>query len=62
MLQKNTPKKQSEDVFLGLCSVCGADDVPVSECPECGYLCCEKCFNKAEICSICSFVTKIPAI
>ncbi len=46
--------KLSEDAFQGLCSVCGADDVPVSECPECGYLCCEKCRDKSGICSVCS--------
>ena len=53
-LQTKTLKKQSEEVFLGLCSVCGTDDVPVSECPECGYLSCDKCHDESRLCSVCS--------
>ena len=50
-LQKRTQMKESEK---GLCSVCGADDVPVSECSECGYLCCVECHDGSGVCSICS--------
>ncbi len=50
-LQRKTQMKESEK---GLCSVCGADDVPVSECPECGYLCCVECHDESGMCSICS--------
>ena len=45
--------QQTEKVFLDLCSVCGADDVPVSECPECGYPSCEKCHGHSGTCNIC---------
>lgn len=62
IIQKKTRMEQSEEVFPGLCSVCGADDVPVSECPECGYLSCEKCRNPSGLCNICSGVLKVPAI
>jgi ribosomal protein L32 len=52
----------SEDVFLGLCSVCGEDSVPVRECPECGFFSCEKCRDQSGLCNICSGVLKVPAI
>jgi len=61
-LQKNTLKELYEKFLLGLCSVCGADDVHVSECPECGYLCCEKCRNQSGLCNICVHLLKVPAI
>ena len=60
--EKKSGREQSEEVFLGLCSVCGADDVPVSECPECGYLSCERCRNLSGLCNICLGVLKVPAI
>jgi len=60
-LRKNTGMELSKGVFLGLCSVCGADDVSVSECPECGFLSCGKCRNPSGLCSICSGVLKVPA-
>jgi predicted nucleic acid-binding Zn ribbon protein len=44
----------NEDVFLGLCSVCGADDAQVSECRDCGFLSCEDCLNDSGFCRICS--------
>ena len=50
--------EESEQVFLGLCSVCGADYVHVSECPECGYLSCEKCRNSSGLYNICSDVLR----
>ena len=53
-LQKKTGIKLSEGLFLGLCSVCGSDDVLVLDCPECGYLSCGNCHDKLGICSVCS--------
>ena len=52
--QQKTRIEQVEEVFLGLCSVCGVDEVPVSDCPECGYLNCDKCSDESELCSVCS--------
>ncbi len=62
IIQKKTLEEQSEEGFLGLCSVCGADMVHVSECPECGYLSCEKCRNPSGLCNICLHVLKVSAI
>ena len=53
-LQKKTRMEQSLEGFRGLCSVCGADDVPVVECPECGNLCCDKCHDGFGLCGVCS--------
>jgi predicted nucleic acid-binding Zn ribbon protein len=61
-LQKTSLKNQAMKVFLGLCSVCGADAVPVSECPECGYLSCEECHDKTGICGVCSGEQKVLAL
>ncbi len=59
--QQRTPKGQSEEAFLSLCSVCGADEVPVLECHECGYLNCVKCSDESELCSLCSGEQITPA-
>ena len=61
-LETKSGREQSEEVFLGLCSVCGADDIPVSECPECGYLSCERCCIPSGLCNICVGVLEVPAI
>jgi hypothetical protein len=56
-------KVRSEAVFRGLCSVCGADDVRVIECSECGYLVCNKCKkNESGVCKICLGVLGAPTI
>jgi hypothetical protein len=60
--KQGTKGHSSEDVFIGLCSVCGADTVFVSECPECGFLSCEKCRNLSGLCNICLRVLNVPAI
>lgn len=54
--QKKSRKGLSSTVFRGLCSVCGADNVPVIECHNCGYLTCRNCSNDLGICKICSEV------
>ena len=54
ILRKKTRMEQSLEGFRGLCSVCGADDVPVVECPECGYLSCDKCHDGSRLCGVCS--------
>jgi predicted nucleic acid-binding Zn ribbon protein len=61
-LQKTPRGKRSEKGFQGLCSVCGADDVPVSECPECGYPSCVKCSDESGMCSICSREYPVPVL
>lgn len=55
-------KVRSEPVFRGLCSVCGADNIPVNECSECGYLACSRCRNDLGICKICIGVGAVPTI
>ena len=60
--QKKKVAKVRAHVFRGLCSVCGANDVPVVECLECGYLACRKCRSEYGICNICSGVLFIPSI
>ena len=60
-IQKETPKGQSEKAFLDLCSVCGVEEVPVSECPKCEYLSCRKCYDKSGVCSVCSEEQIVPA-
>jgi hypothetical protein len=60
--QKRTPRKRSEEGFQGLCSVCGADEGLVSECPKCGYPSCIKCFDESGVCSICSGEPLVPVL
>jgi predicted nucleic acid-binding Zn ribbon protein len=45
--------KPNEDMFLDLCSICGAENVPVSECRTCGFLCCGECLNDSGLCRVC---------
>lgn len=45
-----------KEAYLGLCSVCGAENTAVAECRECGFLSCEYCHNQFGICPICSDV------
>ncbi len=52
--QQKALKGKSEKGFMSLCSVCGTEMVPVSECPECGYLSCDNCSDKTGLCSVCS--------
>ena len=44
---RNTVKRKriSRVTFRGLCSICGAEDVPVQVCSTCGYLSCKNCHN-----------------
>ena len=60
--QKKTGTELSEELFLGLCSVCGFEEVPVSECPECEYLSCDKCYDKSGLCSVCSGEPIVPTL
>jgi hypothetical protein len=66
ILRKNKKPKdkiiRSKPVFRGLCSVCGADDVRVIECSECGHPVCRKCRNDSGVCKICSGVRVVPSI
>lgn len=52
--KQRSKKTLSKEVFMGLCSVCGDEDVPVFECTECGYLSCARCRNDLGVCKICS--------
>ena len=52
-------EKVTAFTYYGLCSVCGAEDVPVDICPECGYLCCGSCVTPIGKCKNC--VTKFNA-
>ena len=60
--QQRTPKSHSEETFLSLCSVCGTEMVPVSECSECGYLNCEDCNDESELCGVCSEDQIVPVL
>jgi len=44
----------SSNILLGLCSICGKENILVVECPNCGYLCCADCRNAKGICSVCT--------
>ena len=43
---------QKESV-VGLCSICGNENVEVEVCPICGFLVCEGCRDTSAICKIC---------
>ena len=59
---RKTGKNRVETGFRGLCSVCGVDNVLVSECPECGYPCCVKCSDESGHCNLCSVEPVVPVL
>ena len=63
--KRNSPSERNihlKAFFRSLCSVCGANNVPVTECSECGYLVCSNCRNDLGICKICTGTRVIPTI
>ena len=47
-------KLTQKESVVGLCSICGKENVEVEVCPVCGFLVCVSCRDSSGTCKICN--------